>query len=57
MLGAVLLQDDAGAHLMTQLHQALSSVVRLERYLKSTIDVCVLVLEDDGGKAFFPIRA
>ncbi|PHJ24334.1 3 exoribonuclease domain 1 domain-containing protein [Cystoisospora suis] len=43
------LLDDANPHLMTQLHQALNAVVRLERYLKSTIDVCVLVVEDDGA--------
>ncbi|KAL8452064.1 hypothetical protein Emed_001605 [Eimeria media] len=31
------------------LHQALDSVVHLDKYPKSILDVCVLVLEDDGG--------
>ncbi|KAL8426947.1 hypothetical protein Efla_004500 [Eimeria flavescens] len=31
------------------LHQALDSVVLLEKYPKSILDVCVMVLEDDGG--------
>ncbi|PFH36228.1 3' exoribonuclease family, domain 1 domain-containing protein [Besnoitia besnoiti] len=37
------------SHLATLLHQSLNAVVRLEKYPKSTIDVCVMVLEDDGG--------
>lgn len=32
------------------LHQALDSVLHLSRYPKSIIEVCVMVLEDDGGK-------
>ncbi|XP_026190393.1 exosome complex component MTR3 [Cyclospora cayetanensis] len=31
------------------LHQALDSAVQLQRYPKSIIEVCVMVLEDDGG--------
>lgn len=31
------------------LHQALDSVLHLSRYPKSIIEVCVMVLEDDGG--------
>ncbi len=37
----------------TLLEQALGAAVRLEKYPKSSIDVFVTVLEDDGGGAYW----
>lgn len=43
-------QADSNERNAMLLHQALDSVVHLNRYPKSIIHVCIMVLEDDGGK-------